>query len=68
MKVTSKGQVTIPEDVRKSTGIGPGTDIYFKEENGRFYIVKNTDDKLSKWFGMFKDRNADKFLEDIRGR
>jgi AbrB family looped-hinge helix DNA binding protein len=29
MKVTSKGQVTIPADVRKRLGIVPGTDVEF---------------------------------------
>jgi len=40
MRVTTKGQVTIPRSVREILGISPETEIDFVEENGRFYIVK----------------------------
>jgi AbrB family looped-hinge helix DNA binding protein len=40
MRVTTKGQVTIPINVREVLGIMPETDIDFREDNGRFYIVK----------------------------
>lgn len=42
MRVTSKGQVTIPQNVRESMGILPAeTEIEFmQDERGRWYIVK----------------------------
>lgn len=40
MRVTTKGQVTIPRNIREILGITPETEISFKEENGRFYLVK----------------------------
>jgi AbrB family looped-hinge helix DNA binding protein len=42
MRVTSKGQVTIPRNVRESMGIRPAeTEIEFlQDENGRWYIAK----------------------------
>lgn len=42
MRVTSKGQVTIPQNVRESMGIQPAeTEIEFlQDENGRWYIAK----------------------------
>lgn len=40
MKVTTKGQVTIPRNIREVLGITPETEIDFKEDNGKFYIVK----------------------------
>ena len=40
MRVTSKGQVTIPRNIREALGIMPETEIEFVEENGRFYLVK----------------------------
>ena len=42
MRVTSKGQVTIPQNVRESMGIQPAeTEIEFlQDENGRWYINK----------------------------
>ena len=40
MRVTTKGQVTIPRNIRENLGITPETEIDFIEDNGRFYIVK----------------------------
>jgi len=40
MRVTSKGQVTIPRNIRETLGISPETEIEFLEDNGRFYITK----------------------------
>lgn len=42
MRVTTKGQVTIPRNVREMLGITPETEVDFKEEDGRFYIVKTS--------------------------
>jgi len=40
MRVTIKGQVTIPQHIRQKLGIVPATDIEFIEEKDRVYIVK----------------------------
>ena len=42
MRVTSKGQVTIPQEVREVMGIHPSeTEIDFvQDKNGRWYIQK----------------------------
>ncbi len=42
MKVTTKGQVTIPLHIRESFGILPNTEVEFKVENQRIYIEKST--------------------------
>ncbi len=38
MRVTSKGQVTIPIDIRERCGIGPHTEVRFFVANGRVII------------------------------
>ena len=40
MRVTSKGQVTIPKKVRDRMGLMPGSKVRFEEIDGRFYLVK----------------------------
>jgi len=40
MRVTTKGQVTIPQHIREKLGILPATEIEFVEEKDRVYIVK----------------------------
>jgi AbrB family looped-hinge helix DNA binding protein len=42
MRVTVKGQVTIPRHVREMLGIVPNSEIDFKEENNRVYLLKKT--------------------------
>ena len=34
MKVTEKGQITIPKELRDALGIGAGTDVEFEERLG----------------------------------
>lgn len=44
MRVTSKGQVTIPRDLRELAGIEPNSEVVFSMENGKVTIVpKNAD-------------------------
>ena len=40
-KVTSKGQVTIPIEIRKKLGIKNGDKILFVEESGRIYMMNS---------------------------
>ena len=47
MRVTTKGQVTIPRNIRESLGISPETEIDFIEENGKFYIIKTNEPKIT---------------------
>jgi len=41
-KVTSKGQVTIPIEIRKKLGIKNGDKILFVEESGRIYMMNSS--------------------------
>ena len=54
MRVTKKGQVTIPRNVREVLGITPETEIDFIEDNGRFYIVKSESPKVTEKFKKFR--------------
>jgi len=40
MRVTTKGQVTIPQHIRDKLGITPSTEVDFVEEAGRVFLVK----------------------------
>lgn len=40
MRVTTKGQVTIPQHIREKLGITPATEVDFVEEEGRIFLVK----------------------------
>ena len=64
MRVTTKGQVTIPRHIRERLGIIPETNIDFKEENGKFYIVKTTKPKSSSKFKKFRGIASAKMTTD----
>ncbi|MDX9788351.1 MAG: AbrB/MazE/SpoVT family DNA-binding domain-containing protein [Desulfobacterales bacterium] len=40
MRVTTKGKVTIPINIRKKLGIKPDTEVDFLQEGDRVFLVK----------------------------
>lgn len=40
MKVTTKGQVTIPQELREKAGIVPGSEVEFHAEGDKLYLRK----------------------------
>ena len=48
MRVTSKGQVTIPQHIRVKLNIAPATEVEFIEDHERIYLVKKKDDNTSR--------------------
>ena len=47
MRVTTKGQVTIPQHIREKLGITPATEVDFLEERGRVFLVKRKEKKAA---------------------
>ena len=45
-KVTSKGQVTIPVEIRKKLGIKNGDKVLFIEDAGRIYMMNSSMEAL----------------------
>ena len=45
-KVTSKGQITIPIDIRRKLGIKEGSKVLFLEDAGRIYIANSSMEAL----------------------
>jgi bifunctional DNA-binding transcriptional regulator/antitoxin component of YhaV-PrlF toxin-antitoxin module len=42
MRITSKGQVTKPQEIREQCGLLPHTEVRFVEEHGRVLIENDT--------------------------
>lgn len=61
MRITSKGQVTIPQEVRERAGLMPGTDVEFEIEAGVVRLVKATP-------GGSRRTRGQKLVESLRGR
>jgi AbrB family looped-hinge helix DNA binding protein len=51
--VTSKGQITVPVEIRRFLGIKPGDKIRFKKEKTGIRMVRDTDENpFEKWRGI----------------
>ena len=70
-KITSKGQVTIPKEVRDRMGLRPGDKLEFAEEDGVFYLKKHLPpDPLKKWRGYLehlRGQDPDQLVRQMRG-
>ena len=52
-KVTSKGQITVPVEIRRSLGVKPGDLIRFEQQKGGIRVVRDADENpLEKWRGI----------------
>jgi AbrB family looped-hinge helix DNA binding protein len=52
-KVTSKGQVTIPVEVRKALGVKAGDRLRFEAQEGGFRVVRDAEENpFEKWRGI----------------
>ncbi|MDY8109675.1 AbrB/MazE/SpoVT family DNA-binding domain-containing protein [Fulvimarina sp. 2208YS6-2-32] len=79
MRVTEKGQVTIPKPIRDKLGIGPGSQVEFVESEGEVHIVRSertrderidaTDRHFRKLHGTFDTRGLDgkAYVDWLRG-
>ena len=53
-KVTSKGQITIPKEIREKLGIKTGDKILFIEDSGRIYLMNSSMNALHEAQMAFK--------------
>lgn len=68
-RVTKKGQVTIPKEVRDELGIRPGDEIEFVETEEGYHIKKETEENpFEKWRGAAKtDQSVEERMAELRG-
>ena len=80
MRVTSKGQVTIPMHIRQRRGMGPGTEIEFIEKDGNVVVAKarsgagtsGSDDEFAAYLERVRGivdlgMTTDEFMQLLRG-
>ena len=71
-RITSKGQITIPQDIRIKFGFLPGMEVDVIAEGNKALIVKSRrENRFMNWLGRGKRRSKieiDQMVEEIRGR
>ena len=71
-KITAKGQVTIPKEVRERLGLWPGDELEFVEDHGKYRVKKlGVASALHKYRGFLKHlegSDPDQLTAEIRGR
>ena len=70
-KVTSKGQITIPKEIRERLGVRPGESVGFEEKENLLVISKAlTKSPFDKWVGNLKHlegKRSDDLVREARG-
>ena len=64
MRITSKGQVTIPKPIRDQAGITPGTELDMTYRDGKVVIEKVAFGEAAK---RRRRREAEEWLAKVRG-
>jgi antitoxin PrlF len=63
--VTEKGQVTIPQEIRRIMGLHPRDKVRFEVEGGVVKISRASS-KLLQWFGSVTPRNKPEDFQKVR--
>ncbi len=69
MKITEKGQVTIPKTIRARFGLRPGMEVRFVEKGHRVVLEKaGKEDVWDRYYGFLKmNRRTDDLIRLMRG-
>lgn len=71
-KITSKGQITIPQKIRSKFGFLPGIDVEVIAEGNKALIVRSRhENQFMKWLGRGNKQNKqgiDLMVDRLRGR
>ncbi len=67
-RITAKGQVTIPKEVRERLGLRPEDELEFTEEDGVFRLRKRLPKEYRGYLKEFAERDPDELVEELRGQ
>lgn len=70
-KITSKGQITLPVEVRESLGLQPGDKVEITDSPYGYIIKKHAmPSPFTKYVGYLKDKKkqTDEIIEELRDK
>lgn len=68
--ISSKGQITVPAEIRDQLGLRPGTVVSFELREGGAFLRKGSSGEhpVDRLFGRLRlDRPVDALLDEMRG-
>jgi antitoxin PrlF len=65
VRVTSKGQVTIPQDVRRRLGIEPGTEVDFTVDDDGVRLVRRSSESGPALVAQMRGRRVKMSTDEI---
>ncbi len=80
MKMTERGQITIPKAIREECGFTPNTEVAVSVRDGVVIVepkrdMKDFDSRIKKWRGVLRKQmlaegysSTAELMKDIRGR
>ena len=73
MRITTKGQITVPKNLRERFGITRRTEVEFQEQRGKLVLVKkDTPAAMAKIRGRVKrlpfGNDVDQYIDAVRGK
>lgn len=68
--ISSKGQITVPLEIREKLGLLPGTGVRFELRDGEAVLRKATrgPHPVDRMYGLLKlERSVDNLIDEMRG-
>lgn len=68
-KLTTKGQLTVPKELREKLGLKTGDHLIIRETSEGYLLEKELDEqRFKKYVGYLKQEGeSDKIIEELRG-
>jgi len=69
VKISKKGQITLPKRVREALGVKAGEKLVIKEEEGKVLIEKAPSSPFDEFYGYLNIEGVttDEIMKEIRG-
>ncbi len=69
VKISSKGQITIPKKLREKLNLNKGDQLIIKESKQGYYFEKKVDQrKIEEYVGILnQNKSSDQLVEELRG-
>ncbi len=70
MRITTKGQVTVPKGIRQQFGLSPGVEVKFVPKGNHVILEKMTNQHpIDNIYGILHSpQQSDRLIEKLRGK